>query len=57
MIAYFVKYQYFQFSGSPPINGNIDKILNLHFLRTGTDIFEDVFLDINLTQPCVLALK
>ena len=40
MIAYFVKYQYFQFSGTPPTN---DKILNLHFLRTGTDIFWGLF--------------
>ena len=35
MIAYFVKYQFFQFSGTPPTNGNVDKILNLHFLRNG----------------------
>ena len=43
MIAYFVKYQYFQFSSTPPTNGNVHKILNLHFLRNGTDIFLGLF--------------
>ena len=43
MIEYFVKYQYFQFSGTPPTNGYVDNILNLHFLRTGTDIFGGLF--------------
>ena len=53
-ISIFCQKSLFPFSGTPPTN---NKILNLNFLEFGTDIFEDFFMVIYITQLCALALK